>query len=201
MTVPDVVVCLTGTANLASVLAALRRAGGLPRASRSPDEIRAATHVVLPGVGTFGAAMDTLLDTGAADALRQHIDSGKPLLAICVGFQLLCRSSEESPGATGLGLIDDGVTRFPEGVRVPQFGWNSLAPGSGCRTLAAGHAYFANSYRLESAPHGWCAAMADHGGPFVAALERDALVACQFHPELSGCWGEALIRRWLATPC
>ena len=201
MTVPDVVVCRTGTANLASVLAALRRAGGLPRTGRSPDEIRAATHVVLPGVGTFGAAMDTLRGAGTADALSEHIDSGKPLLAICVGFQLLCRSSEESPGAAGLGLIDDAVTRFPEGVRVPQFGWNSLAPGSGCRTLVAGHAYFANSYRLESAPRGWCAAMADHGGPFVAALERDALVACQFHPELSGCWGEALIRRWLATPC
>ncbi|MDE0046234.1 MAG: imidazole glycerol phosphate synthase subunit HisH [bacterium] len=201
MTVPDVVVCRTGTANLASVLAALRRAGGLPRTGRSPDEIRAATHVVLPGVGTFGAAMDTLREAGTADALRQHIDSGKPLLAICVGFQLLCRSSEESPGAAGLGLIDDGVARFPEGVRVPQFGWNSLAPGSGCRTLVAGHAYFANSYRLESVPRGWCAAMADHGGPFVAALERDALVACQFHPELSGCWGEALIRRWLAAPC
>ncbi|MDE0239327.1 MAG: imidazole glycerol phosphate synthase subunit HisH [bacterium] len=201
MTVPDIVVCRTGTANLASVLAALRRAGGLPRTGRSPDEIRAATHVVLPGVGTFGAAMDTLREAGTADALRQHIDSGKPLLAICVGFQLLCRSSEESPGATGLGLIDDGVARFPEGVRVPQFGWNSLAPGSGCRTLVAGHAYFANSYRLESVPRGWCAAMADHGGPFVAALERDALVACQFHPELSGCWGEALIRRWLAAPC
>lgn len=198
---PDVVVCRTGTANLASVLVALRRAGGMPRTGLSPDEIRAATHVVLPGVGTFGVAMDTLRDTGAADGLRQHIDSGKPLLAICVGFQLLCRFSEESPGATGLGLIDDGVTRYPEGVRGPQFGWNSLAPGSGCRTLVAGHAYFANSYRLESAPYGWCAAMADHGGPFVAALERDALVACQFHPELSGCWGEALIRRWLATPC
>ena len=201
MTVPDVVVCRTGTANLASVLAALRRAGGLPRTGRSPDEIRAATHVVLPGVGTFGAAMDALRNAGTADALREHIDGGKPLLAICVGFQLLCRSSEESPGATGLGLIDDAVTRFPEGVRVPQFGWNSLAPAGGCRTLVAGHAYFANSYRLETAPRGWRAAMADHGGPFVAALERDALVACQFHPELSGCWGEALIRRWLATPC
>lgn len=201
MTVPEVVVCRTGTANLASVLAALRRAGGVPRTGRSADEILTATHVVLPGVGTFGAAMDTLRDTGTDDALKQRIDSGKPLLAICVGFQLLCRSSEESPGATGLGLIDDRVTRFPEEVRVPQFGWNSLAPDSGCRTLAAGHAYFANSYRLERAPRDWRAATSDHGGPFVAALERDTLVACQFHPELSGSWGAALIRRWLAMPC
>ena len=145
--------------------------------------------------------MDTLRNTGTDDALKQHIGSGKPLLAICVGFQLLCHASEESPGAIGLGLIDDRVTRFPEGVRVPQFGWNSLAPDSGCRTLAAGHAYFANSYRLERAPRGWRAAMADHGGPFVAALERDGLVACQFHPELSGSWGAALIGRWLAMPC
>ncbi len=198
---PDVVVCRTGTANLASIIAALRRAGSTPRTGRSPDEIRSASHVVLPGVGTFGAAMATLDDTGTADALRRHIDSGKPLLAICVGFQLLCRSSEESPTATGLGLIDDAVTRYPASVRVPQFGWNSLVPESGCRTLGPGHAYFANSYRLEHAPRGWHAAMADHGGPFVAALERDALVACQFHPELSGSWGEALIGRWLAMSC
>lgn len=201
MTVPGVVVCRTGTANLASVIAALRRAGAAPRTSHSADDIRTASHVVLPGVGTFGAAMDTLRSTGTDDALKQRIESGRPLLAICVGFQLLCRTSEESPDAVGLGLIDDRVTRFPDGVRVPQFGWNSLAPGSGCRTLVAGHAYFANSYRLERAPRGWRAAMADHGGPFVAALERDALVACQFHPELSGSWGAALIGRWLAMPC
>ena len=201
MTVPGVVVCRTGTANLASVIAALRRAGAAPRTSHSADDIRTASHVVLPGVGTFGAAMDTLRSTGTDDALKQRIESGRPLLAICVGFQLLCRTSEESPDAVGLGLIDDRVTRFPDGVRVPQFGWNSLAPGSGCRTLVAGHAYFANSYRLERAPRGWRAAIADHGGPFVAALERDALVACQFHPELSGSWGAALIGRWLAMPC
>ena len=108
---------------------------------------------------------------------------------------------EESPGVPGLGLIDSAITRFPSHVRVPQFGWNALTPADGCATLVAGHAYFANSYRLEAVPEGWFAAMSDHGGPFVAALEKGALVACQFHPELSGPWGEALIRRWLSTPC
>ncbi len=201
MTVRDVAVCRTGTANLASVLAGLRRTGGAPRLTHAPREILEAGHVMLPGVGSFGAAMETLARSGTAEALKERMARGRPTLAICVGLQLLCRASEESPGVPGLGLIDSAITRFPSHVRVPQFGWNALTPADGCATLVSGHAYFANSYRLEAVPEGWFAAMSDHGGPFVAALEKGALVACQFHPELSGSWGEALIRRWLSTPC
>ncbi len=201
MTARDVAVCHTGTANLASVMAALRRAGAAPRLTEAPATVLEAGHVVLPGVGSFGAAMDTLGPSGAADALRERMARGRPTLAICVGLQLLCRASTESPGAAGLGLIDDVITRFPAQVRVPQFGWNAVTPENGCAVLTAGHAYFANSYRLETAPQGWRAAMANHGGPFVAALERGALVACQFHPELSGSWGGALLGRWLGLPC
>ena len=172
MNVRDVAVCRTGTANLASVLAGLRRAGGAPRLTHAPGEILAAGHVMLPGVGSFGAAMETLRRSGTAEALKQRMARGKPTLAICVGLQLLCRASEESPGVQGLGLIDDTVTRYPPHVRVPQIGWNALMPADDCATLVAGHAYFANSYRLEAVPEGWFAAMSDHGGPFVAALEK-----------------------------
>ena len=103
----DVVVCRTGTANLASVMAGLRRGGGAPRLARSPGEILEARHVMLPGVGSFGAAMETLARSGAAVALKERMIRARPTLAICVGLQLLARQSEESPGVPGLGLIDD----------------------------------------------------------------------------------------------
>ena len=99
---------------------------------------------------------------------------------------------------TGLGTLSAGVTRFPDGVRVPQLGWNRIDAAAGCRFLRSGHAYFANSYRIAgTGVDGWHAAISDHGGPFVAAVERGAVVACQFHPELSGTWGIDLLSRWL----
>ena len=197
----EVVVCPTGTANLASVAAGLRRAGGTVRLAEAHTDIDRAQRVVVPGVGSFGAAMTALERSGMAPALHARLAGDRPTLAICVGLQLLCRASEESPGVAGLGVIDDDVTRFPGGVPVPQFGWNAVNPCRTCTRVRAGHAYFANSFRLEAAPKGWSAAMADHGGPFVAALERGALLACQFHPELSGAWGRDLLANWIAGTC
>jgi imidazole glycerol phosphate synthase glutamine amidotransferase subunit len=184
--VTEVVLVRTGTANLASVAAALGRAGCAVRLTESPDEAGSAARLVLPGVGAFGAV---------AERLR----AGRPTLAVCLGLQLLAEASDESPGAHGLGVIKATVTALPEGVRRPQLGWNRVAAGPGCRLLTDGVAYFANSYKLDAIPDGWCGATTDHGGPFVAALERGAVLACQFHPELSGPWGQALVERWLAA--
>ncbi len=115
----EVVVCATGTANLASVFAGMKRAGGAPRIATSPDDIAEAGHVMLPGVGSFGAAMAALDAHAMTAPLRARIVLGKPTLSICVELQLFCLSSEESRGATGLGIVDAAVTRFPESVRVP----------------------------------------------------------------------------------
>ena len=191
------VVVPTGTANVASIMAGLERAGAAPRLMVRAKEVRRAARVVLPGVGAFGAAMQRLHDDGVADFLAERVRSGRPTLAVCVGLQLLCESSEESPGVAGLGVLPARLTRFPDSVRVPQLGWNAIEPAPRCRMLAAGHAYFANSYRLTEAPPGWRAAYADHGGRYVAALERGPVLACQFHPELSGAFGATLIERWL----
>lgn len=187
----------TGTANLASVLAALKRAGADPELTHDASQLATASRVVLPGVGAFAAAIDTLRAHRLEDALRSRIEAGHPTLAICLGLQLFAEHSEESPGARGLGLIPGGATRFPSTVRVPQLGWNSVEPDPGSGFVTAGYAYFANSYRLLQAPSGWRAAWTDHGGRFVSAIERGAVLACQFHPELSGAWGAALIHRWL----
>lgn len=196
MSAPEVVIIRTGTANIASIFAAFRRIGTAPRLARDADEVTRAELVVLPGVGSFGAAVEPLRADGTDQAILARLDADRPLLAVCVGLQVLAESSEESPAARGLGVIPQRVTAFT-GVRTPQFGWNRVAAPSAARLLRSGDAYFANSYRLTETPAGWTAAMADHGGPFIAGLERGEVLACQFHPELSGRWGLDLLSRWV----
>jgi imidazole glycerol phosphate synthase glutamine amidotransferase subunit len=191
-----VVVVPTGTANLASVRAAFARLGRGVELSAEPDVVLAADHVLLPGVGAFGAAMATLARSGADAALERRIAADRPTMAICVGHQLLFASSDESPGVRGLGVVDAHVGRFPDGVRRPQFGWNEIAPEGEARFLRPGFAYFANGYRATAAP-GWTVATAEHGGRFVASMEKGRVVGCQFHPELSGNYGKALLEAWL----
>lgn len=187
----------TSLANLASIEAAFGRLGQTTRRSIDPAEVANASHVVLPGVGAFGAGMARLRDAGLVEPLRRRVAEGRPTLAICLGLQLLCEASDEAPGESGLGVVPGRVTRFDSGLRVPQLGWNRVRAGEGTRLLAGGAAYFANSYRLAGRPPGWACAWSDHGGPFVAALERGRVVACQLHPELSGAYGASLLRRWL----
>jgi imidazole glycerol-phosphate synthase subunit HisH len=194
--VSQVVILPTGTANLASVLAAFARLGAAARLATEPAMVQDAERLVLPGVGNFGATMAGLRAAGLDAAIAARARSGAPVLAMCVGLQVLFEASEESPGNAGLAVLQGRVGRFPATVRVPQFGWNRIEPEPGCRYLEPGYAYFANSYRVLAAP-GCKVARAEHGESFVAALERGPLLACQFHPELSGAFGHGLIARWL----
>lgn len=194
----DTVLISTGTANLASVLTGLGRVGVRARLASGPDDISGADRVVLPGVGSFGAAMVAIDAQGLRTALVDYVSAGRPLLAICLGMQLLCSASEESPGVTGLGLIDGRAERITAGVRVPQLGWNRVTPRDGSELIRPGWAYYANSYRLSRIPDGWTGATSRYGGTLVAAMERGTQLACQFHPELSGSWGTRLLARWVA---
>jgi imidazole glycerol phosphate synthase glutamine amidotransferase subunit len=189
----------TGVANTASVCAALARCGMEPRITDDAREIERAPRLILPGVGAFGAGMRAIEAARIAWVLRARIADGRPTLAICLGMQLLGAGSDESPGVEGLGVIDAAAARFPPGVRMPQFGWNRVTPAPGCTLVRAGHAYFANSYRFTDTPSGWAPSTADHGGTFLASIERGRVLACQFHPELSGSYGLDLIRRWLVS--
>lgn len=192
----EVLIVRTGTANLASVEAAFRRLGARPRLVTSGEAVLEAPAVVLPGVGAFAAALPALRREGLGEALKARLDAGRPTLAVCLGLQLLAEGSEESPGEQGLGVLRGVAKRFPSTVRVPQLGWNHLSCEDGAGMLEDGAAYFANSYRLVDTTPGWRTAWADHGGRFVAAVERGSALACQFHPELSGPWGKALLERW-----
>jgi len=193
----EVVLMRTGTANLASVAAAFHRAGCGVRISESPTDAVEAEFLVLPGVGAFGAVSDRLDVLDLRMPLANRIKEGRPTMAVCLGMQLLGEGSEENPGATGLGVIPAVASSLPAGVRRPQLGWNRVAAGEGCRLLSDGAAYYANSFKFDAIPDGWNGAVTDHGGDFVAGIERGAVLACQFHPELSGPWGQALIERWL----
>ncbi len=193
----QVVVVPTGTANMASVAAAFRRIGTELSEARSTEEIRWADQLVLPGVGAFAAAMERIDKRRWRQSLVDRIGEGRPTLAICLGMQLLCEKSDESPGVSGLGVVSGTVTRLPEHLTVPQLGWNQVMPAPGSRFLTPGWAYFANSYRLTSVPNDWTSARTSYGGSFVSAIERGNVLACQFHPELSGDWGSELLSRWL----
>lgn len=192
-----VAVVRTGTANLASVLAGLRRAGAEPYVTEEPGDVLQEGRVVLPGVGSFGAAMAELRSRGLDRALAERFRAGSPLAGFCLGMQLFFEASEESPGVRGLALLPGTIRKYPDSVRTPRLGWGAVRPDPGPGYLEPGWAAFANSYRLAEPPPWLHTAWADYAGPFAAALERPGLLLCQFHPELSGPWGTALLARWL----
>lgn len=212
----------TSTANLASVQTALQRLGCEVRFTDDPRAVLRARRLVLPGVGAFAAAQKAVSARGLEDALRRRIERRHPTLAVCLGMQLMAQGSEEAPGVPGLGVLNGVARCFPAGQRVPQMGWNRVTPAPDCRIVPHGFACFANSYRLgadewmaaSEATAGaddhrggravggrdrdeWLPAWSEYGGRFLAAVESGAVVGCQFHPELSGAYGRALLSRWL----
>lgn len=187
----------TGVANLEAVRSAFRRLGRTPRVLDSAVDIERAEYVVLPGVGSFADGMAELRRRGWEEALRRRVESLRPTLGICLGLQLLCDASDEAPGVSGLGCVSGRAVRLNGAGRVPQLGWNRIAAPTAAVFLRPGIVYFANSYRLEEVPAGWTAATGRHGTRFVAGFERGGVLACQFHPELSGRIGAALLNRWL----
>jgi imidazole glycerol phosphate synthase glutamine amidotransferase subunit len=198
MSGPEVYVVPTGTANLASVEAALLRCGASPRRVEQTREISEAELLVVPGVGTLAAAVARLTSRGFLEPLTERLQQHRPTLAICVGMQLLAAGSDESPGVAGLGVLPGRARRFPATVQVPQIGWNRVEAEPEIDWIEDGYAYFANSYFLSAtAAPGWVGLRSQHGSPFLAGAARGRVLACQFHPELSGQWGHSLLRWWI----
>ena len=185
-----------GAGNLRSVSAALARAGASTEITTDPGAVREAPLAVIAGVGHVESAARGLAPV--ADALRERVAAGRPLLGICVGLQLLFEESEE--GGRGLGLLE-GTVRRVRARRVPHMGWNALTL-TGRSELLDGldgaDVYFAHSYAVE--PAGRVAvAQVDHDGPLVAAVESGPLAGVQFHPERSGAAGARVLEnalRW-----
>lgn len=187
----------TGVANIASIDAAFRRLGINSNVGINASDFMNADYAVIPGVGAFGAGMSQLARINLIDPIKLRIEAGRPTLAICLGLQFLASFSEETPGVKGLCIFQSAVKRFPNSLIVPHFGWNEILPNANSRFVSPGYAYFANSYHLEDLPPPWICSYCVYGSSFVAAVEFGCFLGCQFHPELSGAWGQRVLSRWI----
>ena len=187
-----------GAGNIESVRKAFEYIGAEVVVSSDPKVLMNCEGAVLPGVGSFGDAMDNLRASGFEGPIKEYIASGKPMLGICLGLQLLFESSEESPGAIGLGVLKGKILRIPaaEGLKIPHMGWNSLNVKAGAKIFDGvgeePYVYFVHSYYLK-AEEDIVTATADYGVTIHASVAKGSLWACQFHPAKSGKVGIALL--------
>jgi glutamine amidotransferase len=203
-----VAVADTGSGNLRSVEKALAAAGADVVVTTDPETVAAADKVVVPGQGAFGGCIAGLSRDGGAlgQAVLQVIAAGRPYLGICLGLQVLFEGSEEDPTCRGLGILPGRVRRFADrpGLKIPHMGWNATEPrAAATRTAVLAHTppgtffYFVHSYFADPARAEDVALGAEHGVPFCAAVARDNIFACQFHPEKSQQAGLALLRSFV----
>lgn len=203
MTIAVVDVC---SGNLRSVERALVRAGGDVKVTRDPDVIRHAAKIVVPGQGAFGVFMRGLVERGLGEALREAIASGKPYLGICLGMQVLFDESEEQGPCAGLGLIAGRVVKLApvdHALKVPHMGWNRVAQQAADPLLAGvadgAYFYFVHSFHAVPEDRVVLAADTEHGMRITAAVRKDNVFACQFHPEKSQAVGLRLLENFVKT--
>ena len=186
----------SGFGNVRSALAAFGALGLDADLVADPRALAKAQRVVFPGVGSWGAVMSRLRERALDEALIDFISTGRPFLGICMGLQVLFASSEEDEGA-GLGLLEGSVVKF-RAPKTPQIGWNLVEPAqSASPAVPRGYFYFINSFHARPNDSRVVAANANYmGEEFVAAVERENILAVQFHPEKSARAGLELLRRW-----
>lgn len=195
-----------GVGNLFSLRSSFAAIGVEAAVTGEAEEILAADRVVLPGVGAFGDAAEKLRATGLDRAVVAAAGAGKPLLGICLGMQLLLETGFEYGEHRGLGLVPGEVRPIaeviPAGLKIPHIGWNALDFGGRKSPLfqnihAGDYVYFVHSYYAANcAAH--TIATADYGAPLTAAVQRENVFGCQFHPEKSGGVGLNILRAFCA---
>ena len=191
-----------GAGNLGSVKKALDFIGAYSSITSSAQEIRRADWVIFPGVGSFGAAVDSLRASGLFDAVREAAGGQKPFLGICLGLQMLFDRSAESPQAHGIGVLEGQIGRIPSdlGLKVPHMGWNSISilkKDGIFRDIPDGsYVYFVHSYYLQARNPQQVAARTEYGVSIDAAVSDGLLFATQFHPEKSGEVGLHILRNF-----
>ena len=189
--------------NIKSVEKALLSIGETPVLTRDPEVILQADHIILPGVGSFGDAMENLNKFGLIDVIHEAINRKIPFLGICLGLQLLFESSEETPGVAGLGILKGKIVRIPEGsgLKIPHMGWNSLKVRPDSRLFQdipdGSYVYFVHSYYLKAGSEDIVAATTEYGTHIHAAVEKGNLFACQFHPEKSSQTGLKILENFI----
>ena len=178
--------------NLRSVEKAIALLGGDPVITRDRETILKADHVILPGVGAFGDAMEKLNQYGLTEVVREVAQAGIPLIGICLGMQLLFERSDESDGVPGIGVLEGDIIKIPDtpGLKIPHMGWNSLDIRPGTRLYEGiengSYVYFVHSYYLKARDEAIVAASTEYGCHIHASVESGNVFGCQFHPEKSG---------------
>lgn len=190
--------------NIKSVEKALQALGEEAVITRDKELLLNADRVILPGVGSFGDAMEKLHAYGLVEIIHEIARKGTPFLGICLGLQLLFERSDESAGVPGLGLLKGEILRIPdaEGLKIPHIGWNSLKfPHNG--KLFEGieedaYVYFVHSYYLKAAEEDIVKATTEYGTLIHASVEKGNIFACQFHPEKSSDVGLKILKNFIS---
>lgn len=189
--------------NIRSVEKALQALGEQPVISADADTILAADKVILPGVGSFGEAMERLNQDGLVEVIHQVAEKNTPFLGICLGMQLLFEGSAESPQTAGLKLLAGKILRIPDsaGLKIPHMGWNSLQIRPGTRLFrdvpADSYVYFVHSYYLKADDEALVAASTEYSTHIHAAVEQNNIFGCQFHPEKSSGVGLKILKNFI----
>ncbi len=189
--------------NIRSVEKAVSVLGEDVKVTRERGEILPGDHIILPGVGAFGDAMEKLHSYGLTEVIEESVGEGIPFLGICLGLQLLFESSEESEGVKGLGILPGRIVRLPEvpGLKIPHIGWNSLRYPNEGRLFAGipeeSYVYFVHSYYLQAEEEEIVTATTEYGACIHASVEKGNVFACQFHPEKSSGVGLHILRNFL----
>lgn len=189
-----------GMGNLHSVSKAIERLGRESVVTADPEIIMAASGAILPGVGAFGDAMANLRETGLDAVVKEYAATGKPLLGICLGMQLLFSESEEHGRNEGLNLLPGCVVRFQGSYKVPHMGWNELTFKQSSPLfdgVEPGHVYFVHSYHALPEREEDLLAVTDYHQPVTAIVGRGSLFGMQFHPEKSGALGMKLLEKFV----
>ncbi len=193
-----------GAGNIRSIEKALEHVGAVVRVTDDPTVAGSAEAIVLPGVGSGGAAMTRMVERGLDDAIREATQRGRPFLGICLGMQLLAKHHSEGE-VDGLGLFSGEVRRIPHGPKIPHMGWNQVAPLHPDLPIFAdippdSYFYFAHSYYVEPYDARGVAAVTDYGSPYCSVILTERVWGTQFHPEKSGNVGLQLLKnfvRWV----
>ena len=195
-----------GLCNIDSIRRGVEVCGGRPIVARDPDVLADADLLILPGVGSFDAAMTHLTDWGLAEAMRARVAAGTPLLGICLGMQLLAGCSEEGGPVDGLGLLPGEVVQLKRAVpgeRVPHMGWNAVDYQRDdpifAQISSGTDFYFVHSFHMRCTDERDVVATTPFCGGFVSAVRRDAVWGTQFHPEKSCPAGHQLLTNFISS--
>ena len=190
--------------NIKSVEKALHYLGEETTVTRDPQTLLNADKVILPGVGSFGRAMENLHTYGLVPVIHEIVEKKTPFLGICLGLQLLFESSEETPGVEGLGILKGKIVKIPPapGLKIPHMGWNNIKVKEDSRLFKGlpenPYVYFVHSYYLQADDEDIVAATTEYGVKIHAAVEKDNIFACQFHPEKSSTVGLQILKNFVS---